>query len=47
MKATIILTILGLIFCLVATTIFFVEWLKAERKLAKHNESSIFKEIKK
>lgn len=40
-----IVTILGAI-GLIGTTIFFTLWLNAERKLAEHNQSTIFEEVK-
>ena len=30
---------------IVALTLFFIKWLKAEKKLAKYGESTLFKEV--
>ena len=43
----IIANIIGLGVAAVFCTVCFIGWLNAEMKLAKHNESTIFKEIKK
>lgn len=42
MIVTILLGTIGL----AGTTLFFVLWIRAEKKLAKHNQSTIFEEVK-
>ncbi len=43
MKTLLIINTVGLIIALAFTSIIFFKWLKAEKKLAKYNESEIYK----
>ncbi len=43
MKTILIFNTVGLLIALAATTTLFILFIRAERKLAKHNESCIFK----
>lgn len=42
----IVINIIGGLVIISALTIFFIKWLKAEKKLAKYGESILFKEEK-
>lgn len=43
MKTLLIINIVALSVSLIGLTVFFFNWLKAEKKLAKFNQSSLFK----
>ena len=42
----IVINILGGLVIISALTLFFIKWLKAEKKLAKYGESTLFEEKK-